>query len=456
MDLYPFGRSIRLSRSALRAAVGGGLLLVLSACEAPRLVQAGDAGADPAADAAPWDDAALSRRDAGADAGTPSPGLAVYPVRPVAILDTRATSGPCGAHPALDAAHTVIEVSLDACADLALPEATAAFAATLTIVPRDPSEVVELRIGAPEGLSSRPITRAGPNDPGTTGVLSALGADRTLRIERVAGGAADVIVELTAVLAPPGPGARGVEILPRPVRLYTARWDEAGIWHGPTRAGVDERLSLNEVAEDPLGALPEDVVGVLGVAHVGPDGLCEPGATVALGPARPEGDTTGLARIATCAPETTFPHRSSTAFMIGASGSQQLALRAEVADANVHLDVVGYLVPYREGAALYHRHAPRGATIELSTAPQQVESGIAGALALSGWISGASSSRGGVAVGAEPSSDAPSGPFTTLELPRGGTASAWLTTRADAAGAFVVESEVDARLELAIDAYWAP
>ncbi|AKF07280.1 hypothetical protein [Sandaracinus amylolyticus] len=407
------------------------------------------------ADGGPSTDAAMGSEDA----ATPeeAPGLAVYPVRPVAIVDTRAEAAPCGAHAALDATHSRIDVSLDACAGLELPPGAAAIAATLTLVPREPGATIEVRAGAPQSISSQPVMRAGPHDAWTSGLLTMLGASRTLRIESSNGAAADVIVELTAVLAPPGPGARGVRFLERPVRLYTARWDEAGVWHGPTSADVDERLALNEIAEEPLGALPGDVVGLIGVAHVGPDGLCDEGAFVSLGPARAEGDTRGLARIATCAPESTFPSRASTAFVIGASASQQLVLRAERADALVYLDVAAYLVPYREGDALYHPLASRiGAEIELGVAPRQVASSLAaGAIAASGRISAWSAGRGSLAAGAEPTTDAPSGPHTTLEL-RDGTSTTAFTTRLDANGAFVLEADVEARLALAVDAYWAP
>ncbi|UJR80128.1 hypothetical protein [Sandaracinus amylolyticus] len=392
------------------------------------------------------------------DAATPevAPGLAVYPVRPVAIVDTRAPIAACGAHVALDAAHPHIDVSLDACADLELPLGATALAATLTIVPRELGATVEVRAGAPESLAAQPITRAGPHDAWTSGLLASLGAARTLRIETTNGAAADVVLELTAVLAPPGPGARGVRFLDRPVRLYTTRWDEAGVWHGPTSADVDGRLALNEIAEDPLGALPNDVVGLIGVAHVGPDGLCDEGAFVSLGPARSEGDTGGLARIATCAPESTFPSRSSTAFVIGASPSQQLVLRADRADALVYLDVVAYLVPYREGDALYHPlAAPLGTEVELGLAPRQVAASLGAGVAASGRIAAWGAGRGSLSAGAAPTSDAPSGPHTTLEL-RDGTSSAAFTTRLDPTGAFVLEADVEAQLALAVDAYWAP
>ena len=447
-----------MARSFLPTLV---LALLACGCHAQPAPAAHDGGPTPIdddaaieIDAAIETDAAIAVDDGGVpseidasttptDAGTPSidvralgPGLGAYPIDPLILADTR-DGGGCVEVPALGPSMPAVKIELERCAMAALPTDPRAAAVTVTVIPRDPAPMY-VQIGhTPLWI----VERA----PATHHLIAPLfGGALVVKSD---GREADLVVELTAVFAPENDVSSRARILTAPLRAISTFAGEASAFGPELAPGVERVLSIADLAPASIGVPPEEITGVIAVAHVVPRASCAASPfSLALGPERDRERPRleGLTTVARCDRELS---PWSEGVVIGTRRGA-LAVRLEGAEADVALDVIGFMTNKRSGAALlFVPLAPVVIGADLD-GESRAEIPVRGALAVAGSVRAWAIDRGTVSIGV-----APRGRASMLVAPERQDET-WLSYPIDGIGV-AVGSTVPARVEISIDSIFA-
>ncbi|NUP12802.1 MAG: hypothetical protein HOW73_42735 [Polyangiaceae bacterium] len=293
------------------------------------------------------------------------PALKIRAVTPSLLVDTSSSTGArCGAFAPIGAGERRVVVDFDDCA-LDVDGASIAVGIVGSVTVRSTATTdLEVFVGPASAGSGGEPHIVGPLVTTTHGFTTLLDEDRMFAVEVPGNAAADVAIELTAVLVPESEDGSYFHLLEQPLRWYAANPNDDGF--------RDPWLTMGTVHRYPVLGDDEGATGMFGAVHLGPGVWRDNPVSFHMGPA----DAPDVTRWSTAPADSHFPWRYSSLFFVGASNGE-VELRASSdfeppTESGIEpwVDAIGWLSPSSDGGLVYR---PLTAPLEATVVAQNDE-----------------------------------------------------------------------------------